>query len=64
MEDTAEATDTLGLMDMDTVEDMVIAQEMDSRTRSWELQLRDNMVSLLNNNNNNNNSRVTTNELI
>lgn len=63
MEDTAEATDTLGPMDMDTVEDMVIAQEMDSRTRSWELQLRGNMVSLLNNNNNHN-SRVTTNELI
>lgn len=62
MEDTAEATDTLGPMDMDTVEDMVIAQEMDSRTRSWELQLRGNMVSLLNNNNNHN--RVTTNELI
>lgn len=63
MEDTAEATDTLGPMDMDTVEDMVIVQEMDSRTRSWELQLRDNMASLLNNNNNHN-SRVTTNELI
>lgn len=62
MEDTAEATDTLGPMDMDTVEDMVIVQEMDSKRRSWELQLRGNMVSLLNNNNNHN--RVTTNELI